>query len=232
MNVIVLTGGVSSSLTAYAPDTPRAGWKATRRARCSGLTPALSRLRGTYALTRSGGGVRSRWPLTSTPSAHRREVGGQHRGHVLRPACRYALCGLSMNPALLVMPWTQRQAARGRAGSPRRARGLACSGLGNVALRRALCVRSVEDALTRCPFRHTPALPPGRKVRLRHLATLFGLPATLRAGTESVLFPWRCFLKLKFGLTGKPSRCMVPPCREDAGVHAAHRSRLFPTTIE
>ena len=41
-------------------------------------------------------GVRSRWSLTCTPSAHRREVGGQRRGHVLRPlraATRFAAYG-------------------------------------------------------------------------------------------------------------------------------------------
>jgi hypothetical protein len=38
----------------------------TAAANGSGLTPALSRLRGTYALARSGGGVRSRWSLTWT----------------------------------------------------------------------------------------------------------------------------------------------------------------------
>lgn len=31
----------------------------------------------------------------------------------------------------------------------------------------ALCVRSVEDSLTRCPFRRTPAWPPLENVRLR-----------------------------------------------------------------
>jgi len=41
--------------------------------------------------------------------------------HCLRStACRYALCGLSVNPASLIVRTTQRQAARGRAGMPGR----------------------------------------------------------------------------------------------------------------
>ena len=106
MNVIVLTGGVSSSLTAYAPDTPRAGWKATRRAKCSGLAPALSRLRGTYALTRSGGGLA---PAESVPEDRATHC-FRSTGVPLR-ALR-----LWMHRRLPVVRRTQRQAARGRAG--------------------------------------------------------------------------------------------------------------------
>ncbi len=81
----------SECFTAYAPDTPRAGRKATRRARCSGLAPALSRLRGTYALARSGGGLA---PAESDPE--------DVAAHCFRSmACRVALCGLSVNPGVI-----------------------------------------------------------------------------------------------------------------------------------
>ena len=70
MNAIVMTGGASCSLTAYAPDTPCAERMATRRARCSGLAPALSRLRGTYALTRSDGGLAPAESVPEDVAAH------------------------------------------------------------------------------------------------------------------------------------------------------------------
>jgi len=70
----------------------------TAAANVSGLTPALSRLRGTYALARSGGGVRYRSPRRSGPS----RPSGRCRLRRPRPlrlegpplyAGRYALCG-------------------------------------------------------------------------------------------------------------------------------------------
>jgi len=66
-----------------------------------------TRLRCTYALTHSGGGLA---PAESGP-----EDVAAHCSRSM--ACRYASCGLSMNPTLLVMRRTQRHAVRGRAGS-------------------------------------------------------------------------------------------------------------------
>ena len=107
LNAIVMTGGASCSLTAYAPDTPRAGRKATRRARCSGLAPALSRLRGTYALTRSGDGLASAESVPEDVAAH-----------CLRSTC-VPLRVVRLVDASNVIgdAATQRQAARGRAGT-------------------------------------------------------------------------------------------------------------------
>jgi len=94
----------------------------TAAANVYGLTPALSRLRGTYALMRSGGGVRSRWSLTSPRYAHRREVPvGYDTPGTFAAMCsapnagRYALCGYGRHRMWWVERWTQRQAARGRA---------------------------------------------------------------------------------------------------------------------
>jgi hypothetical protein len=42
------------------------------------------------------------------------------------------------------------------------------------------------------PFQAHPRVASRPKSPAPIVATLFGLPATLRAGTESVLFPWRC----------------------------------------
>jgi hypothetical protein len=42
------------------------------------------------------------------------------------------------------------------------------------------------------PFQAHPRVASRPKSPAPAVATLFGLPATLRAGTESVLFPWRC----------------------------------------
>ena len=42
------------------------------------------------------------------------------------------------------------------------------------------------------PFQAHPRVASRPKSPAPFVATLFGLPATLRAGTESVLFPWRC----------------------------------------
>lgn len=42
------------------------------------------------------------------------------------------------------------------------------------------------------PFPAHPRVASRPKSPAPAVATLFGLPATLRAGTESVLFPWRC----------------------------------------
>ena len=51
------------------------------------------------------------------------------------------------------------------------------------------------------PFPAHPRVASRPKSPARALATLFGLPATLRAGTESVLFPWRCSRRFRrYGL--------------------------------
>lgn len=50
-------------------------------------------------------------------------------------------------------------------------------------LRRTGQHRITTRVMRRCPFRHTPVLPPGQKVRFARLTTLFDLPATLRAVT-------------------------------------------------
>jgi hypothetical protein len=53
--------------------------------------------------------------------------------------------------------------------------------------------RSPRLGVHTLPFQAHPRVASKPKSPARALATLFGLPATLRAGTESVLFPWRCF---------------------------------------
>ena len=69
----LLGGGASCLLVAYVPDTPRAtkGHAARQALRLS--VALLPRKWCSLSLT------------SFTPYAHRREVGGQHRGHVLRP---------------------------------------------------------------------------------------------------------------------------------------------------
>ena len=142
--------------------------KANRRARCYGLAPALSRLRGTYALARFGGGVRSRWSLTC-------------------PATRLAAMGASN------VVGCAGDAAPSRAG-PR-------LNVGPNYVRPATGQRRITARVMRSFGRrlpHTLPFPAHPRVASRPkspapaVATLFGLPATLRAGTESVLFPWRC----------------------------------------
>lgn len=74
-----LAGDTASAYAHAAPPTPLARrptplssavlhYVGTAAANGSGLTPSrlAAGLRGTYALARSGGGVRSRWSLTST----------------------------------------------------------------------------------------------------------------------------------------------------------------------
>lgn len=175
-----MTGGASCSLTAYAPDTPRAGRKATRRARCSGLAPALSRLRGTYAPTRSGGGLA---PAESVPE--------DVAAHCLRSTC------VPLRALRLVLEsgviYRADDAAPSRAW-PRRNVGsnyvLPATG------QRRITARVMRPFGRRLP--HTLPFPAHPRVASRPkspapaVATLFGLPATLRAGTESVLFPWCC----------------------------------------
>ena len=137
-------------------------------------------------------GVRSRWSLTwrSRPS----RPSGRCRLRRPRPlrlegpplyACRYALCGLSWNPASLIVRRTRRQAARGRAGILRT---LADS----LAQDRATSHNGVRYAFVRSKTPSHVALsgaPPPRCLQAespaRAPATLFGLPATLRAGTEA-----------------------------------------------
>ena len=112
-------------------------------------------------------------PLTCTPSAHRRKVGGQYRGHVLRPARCYALCGLSVNPATLIVRGTQRQAARGRAGIPTAA--LADSGRVGTGHRRitARVMRSFGRRLGRTlPFPAHPRVASRPKSPARVMASL------------------------------------------------------------
>ena len=174
-----MTGGASCSLTAYAPDTPRAGRKATRRARCSGLAPALSRLRGTYALTRSGGGLAPAESVPEDVAAHCfRSTGVPLRVVRLWEASNVVGCAYDAAPSR----------AGPRRNSPcttRRAAG-----------QRRITARVMRSFGRRLP--HTLPFPAHPRVASRPkspapaVATLFGLPATLRAGTESVLFPWRC----------------------------------------
>ena len=113
------------------------------------------------------------WPLTASA----------------RQAYRCALCGLSVNPASLIVQTTQRQAARGRAGiRPPLSR--RPTGQRRITAR---VMRSFGRRLPHTlPFPAHPRVASRPKSPARARATLFDLPATLRAGTESVLFPWRC----------------------------------------
>ena len=179
MNAIALTGGASCSLTAYAPDTPRAGRKATRRARCSGLAPALSRLRGTYALTRSGGGLA---PAESVPE--------DVAAHYLRSI------GVPLRALRLVRESGVIDRAEDAAPSRAWPRRNSAATTSRPAGQRRITARVMRSFGRRLP--HTLPFPAHPRVASRPkspapaVATLFGLPATLRAGTESVLFPWRC----------------------------------------
>ena len=180
MNAIVMTGGASCSLTAYAPDTPCAERMATRRARCSGLAPALSRLRGTYALTRSDGGLAPAESVPEDVAAH---------------------CFRSTGVPLRVVRLVHESHVAGNATDAAPSRAWPRWNVGPNYVRPATGQRRITAVVMRSfgrrlphtlPFLAHPRVASRPKSPARARATLFGLPATLRAGTESVLFPWCC----------------------------------------